>query len=73
METLDKKRVTLEKDVTRVKSDNEKEEAELRKKFKAISNAYQTNMQDYDRDVQTQTVDNQKTQAEYDEIYADLQ
>jgi hypothetical protein len=53
MENLEKKRTVLEKDVTRVKSDNDKEEAELRKKFKAVSSAYQNNMQEYDREVQT--------------------
>ena len=44
MEQLEKRRKNLEGDVNRVKMDNEKEEAELRKKFKAISSAYQNNM-----------------------------
>jgi len=59
-ELLEKKMKSLTSDVEKVKTENEKEEAELRKKFKAISSAYQNNMQEYDRDVQTQTVDNQK-------------
>jgi uncharacterized protein YfcZ (UPF0381/DUF406 family) len=73
MEQLEKKKRALESDVHRVKTENEKEEATLRAQFKKVTTLYQNYMGDYDREVQQQTVDNQKTQAEYDEIYADLQ
>ena len=45
----------------------------MRKIYKQAATNYQTNMSDYDREVQNQTIDNQKAQAEYDEVYADLQ
>jgi len=56
-----------------VKQGNEREEAELRKKFKQVSSGYQNNMQDYDREVQTATIENKKSQEEYEDVYNDLQ
>lgn len=56
-----------------MKQGNEREEAELRKKFKQVSSGYQNNMQDYDREVQTATIENKKSQEEYEDVYNDLQ
>lgn len=73
MESLEKKRNLLTKDVNNVKQSNEKEEFELRKRFKQVSSGYQNNMQDYDREVQTATIENKKGQEEYEDVYNDLQ
>ena len=51
---------------------NSEEEAVLRKEFKKASNEFDNNMKAYDVDVSTQTMDNQKCQAEFDDTYADL-
>lgn len=43
------------------------EEAKLRKDFKTTSNNYLNSVQVYDADIGNQTLDNAKTQAEYED------
>lgn len=52
--------------------DADKEELNMRKEFKKASNDYLNSVQVYDADIGNQTLDNAKTQAEYDEALADL-
>lgn len=72
MEGLEKQIRTLEAELKKVMKSNNEEEAQLRKEFKKASNEFDNNMKAYDVDVTTQTMDNQKSQAEYDETFADL-
>jgi hypothetical protein len=52
--------------------ENGQSELELSKHYKKAFNEFEQNMDGYDREVNQHTVDNQKTQNEYDDTYADL-
>ena len=60
------------KQLKEVNSSNKKEEEELRKEYKKATNEYTANMGSYDLDVNNQTIDNQKCQAEFEDTAADL-
>ena len=51
---------------------NEKAESLLRKEYKKVSMAYTDNMETYDKELKTNTKDNENTKAEYDGTIADL-
>ena len=51
---------------------DDKAELGFRKDFKKASNDFINSVQVYDADVGNQTLDNAKTQAEYDDTMADL-
>ena len=55
------------------KETNEKNEKDLRSAYNKAFREWEANMEMYDKDVQQQTVDNQKTQGEYEDTFADLE
>jgi hypothetical protein len=59
--------------LAKTKDSNLKAETELlQKQYKKVFNEYQSNMEAYDRELNQNTIDNQKTQSEYDDTYSDL-
>ena len=72
MESLTKTRDNVVKALAKVAEDADKEEARLRKEFKTTSNNYLAAVQVYDAEIGNQTLDNAKTQAEYDDTLQDL-
>lgn len=69
---LEKEIAMYTKQLKEVNTANKKEEEELRKEYKKATNEYIANMGSYDLDVNNQTIDNQKCQAEYEDTAADL-
>jgi len=67
MEQLTKMRDKYVKDLEKVQKEADTEEGKLRKDFKTTSNNYLNSVQVYDADIGNQTLDNAKTQAEYDD------
>merc|ERR1719446_1511028 len=47
-------------------------EVDLNKQYKKAYFEFQSNMEDYDSKLKQYTIDNQKTQGEYDDTYSDL-
>ena len=72
IEQLTKMRDKYVKDLEKVSKEADTEEGKQRKEFKTTSNNYLNSVQVYDADIGNQTLDNAKTQAEYDDTQQDL-
>jgi hypothetical protein len=63
----------LEKDLKKVRDENDKDELNFMRDFKKVSQDFENNMNQYDNDVEMQIIEHQKALNDYNDAYKELE